>query len=119
MNDAIIVGQYPFEAIKALNHSDITGFMTETDLSIVSWPLSQIQLNQLSSPICEKGNHWVIATQEDFLKVQTFLLPYKETMMLQRLASILSYYRVRQHLNINGSGYSQVERKIVKKLAEL
>jgi len=119
MNEAIIVGQYPYEAIKALNHSGITGFMTETDLTIVSWPLSEIQLVQLSGPICEKGNHWVIATQEDFLKVQTFLFPYKKTAMLQRLASILRYYGVRQHLNINDTGYSEIERKIVEKLAEL
>lgn len=118
MNTAIIVGQYPHEAIEALTKSNLSGFMTETDLSIVSWPLSEIQTSKLH-PICKKGNQWVIATQEDFLQVKEFLIPYDKEISLQKLASLLRYHKVRQYLNYIDSGYSHIEREIVEKLLSL
>ena len=66
MKKSVIIGQFLPEQIKRLFRSETRiPFTTETDLTMVHWPLEDGQTDGLKTPISEPGKKWVIAAQSD------------------------------------------------------
>ena len=66
MTKSVIIGQFTAKQIKRLIQSDTEiPFTTETDLTMVHWPLEDGQTDALKTPISEPGKKWVIAAQSD------------------------------------------------------